>query len=231
VSSGVYQIRNLVNGNRYVGNAVNLSGRWRHHLSDLRHQRHHNPHLQAAFNKYGEKALVFEILERIEVSTLIEREQHCLDMLQPEYNISPTAGSQLGYRHTDEARERNRKASTGKVFGEKRCRNISESLKGHPISAETRRKISQAHMGMIYSAETRHKVSVAQRGRKKPGVSAALKGKTYEEIHGPERGAALRKLRGDAQRGQKRHPLSAETRRKLSQSLKRYHAAKRAMST
>ena len=35
-ASGIYQIRNLVNGKRYVGSAVNLRARWRQHTCEHR---------------------------------------------------------------------------------------------------------------------------------------------------------------------------------------------------
>lgn len=40
--SGIYQIRNLVNGKVYVGSAVNLQHRRREHRSDLRNGNHHS---------------------------------------------------------------------------------------------------------------------------------------------------------------------------------------------
>jgi len=39
---------------------------------------------------------------------LLEREQYYLDNLQPEYNIVKTAGSTLGYKHTEESLEKMR---------------------------------------------------------------------------------------------------------------------------
>ena len=61
--SGIYQIRNLVNGKVYVGSAVNLQHRRREHRSDLRNGNHHSIKLQRAYNKYGESSFAFEILE------------------------------------------------------------------------------------------------------------------------------------------------------------------------
>jgi hypothetical protein len=39
---------------------------------------------------------------------LLEREQYYLDNLRPEYNIVKTAGSTLGYKHTEESLEKMR---------------------------------------------------------------------------------------------------------------------------
>lgn len=128
---GVYQIINLVNRKRYIGSAVSFKKRWGQHLSALRRGQHWNRHLQHAFDKYGEEAFAFSIREQIEDSSqLILREQHFLDTLLPDYNISPTAGSPLGFRHSLEAR-----------------RKISEARMGKRHSPETRRKLSRQRWG------------------------------------------------------------------------------------
>lgn len=44
-----------------------------------------------------------EILEFCNLNKLLSREQFYLDNLKPEYNIAQTAGSTLGYKHTDES--------------------------------------------------------------------------------------------------------------------------------
>lgn len=52
--------------------------------------------------KYGYSNFNLEILEYCEPSEVVSREQHYLDLLQPEYNILKNAGSTLGYKHTEE---------------------------------------------------------------------------------------------------------------------------------
>ena len=56
--SGIYLIVNLVNGKRYIGSSVDIYNRLHDHLSNLKHNRAHNAHLQAAWNKYGDKAFI-----------------------------------------------------------------------------------------------------------------------------------------------------------------------------
>ena len=60
--SGIYKIANLVNGKRYIGGSVNLKHRLVCHKSGLRRGRHKNPHLQNAWNKYGEENFEFKII-------------------------------------------------------------------------------------------------------------------------------------------------------------------------
>lgn len=60
---GVYSIFNLENGKRYVGSSINIYNRLYEHLHNLRNNKAHNRHLQAAWNKYGEDSFKFNILE------------------------------------------------------------------------------------------------------------------------------------------------------------------------
>ena len=190
--SGIYQITNQVNGNRYIGSAVNLARRWAQHRSGLRHGQHDNQHLQRAFDKYGETVFVFSILERVVPENLIEYEQHYLDTLNPEYNMSPVAGSQLGYRHTDGARRKMREAHTGE-------RNFNF---GKPKSEETKQKLSEALMGHQVGRETRRKMSEAKKGERHPNYGKPMSVEQRREIS--------KTLIG--------HPVTEETHRKLSEA-------------
>lgn len=77
--SGIYEIRNLVNGKTYVGQSINIKSRKSVHLVNLRYNRHHSKHLQNAWNKYGESNFEFGILEECSIEKLTEREQHWID--------------------------------------------------------------------------------------------------------------------------------------------------------
>ena len=53
-----------------------------------------------------------------------------------------------GRKHTEEHKQKNREAQTGRICSEESKRKISESKKGKPPSEETKRKISEARMGV-----------------------------------------------------------------------------------
>ena len=134
--SGIYQIVNTVNGRRYIGRAISLTRRWGLHRSALRRGDHDNSHLQRAWNKYGESAFNFLVIGTCQPTDLIRMEQHLLDDVRPEYNISPTAGSNFGTVHSLEARA-----------------NMSVAAKGKVMSPEARAKIGAANKGKTSNAK------------------------------------------------------------------------------
>ena len=97
--SGVYCIRNRINGKIYIGSSLCCYKRvLTHHYGRLRNGCHTNPHLQSAWNKYGEQAFEYFIVELCEPETpiLMQLEQKYIDStecLKNEigYNINPFA--------------------------------------------------------------------------------------------------------------------------------------------
>ena len=238
--SGIYQIKNTINGKCYIGSAVDLKKRWRNHLSALRRRGHYNKHLQRAFDKYGEATFTFSILEQIEdTSQLIIHEQHYLGVLNSEYNILPFAGNSLGFRHTDEALAKMSIANTGErnpnygktgeqspLYGKHPSeetlakRSIAYTGEGNPNygkhhSEETKRKISEALMGQQVSDETKRKISEALMGRQ---VSEETKHKMSIARTGERNPMYGKHLSGEQHHNYGKHP-SEETRQKISKRL------------
>lgn len=87
LNCGIYQIRNIFNGDIYIGQTTNFSKRRREHYRNLNKNLNKNPHLQKAFNKYGADNFVFEILLYCEPFELTRYEQKMVDILNPKYNI------------------------------------------------------------------------------------------------------------------------------------------------
>lgn len=97
MQSGIYQILNLITNEKYIGSSKNLKNRKSQHFTSLRRNVHNNLHLQNAFNKHGEQNFRFEILaSNIPIEDLIDLEQLCLDVTQPEYNKRTIAHSNQG---------------------------------------------------------------------------------------------------------------------------------------
>ena len=92
LSSGVYQIRNTITNDCYVGSSVNIHQRKTKHLYLLRTNKHDNPRLQNAVNKYGLENFSFEVLQHCKESDLLPLEQILINTIQPTYNIQQIAG-------------------------------------------------------------------------------------------------------------------------------------------
>lgn len=59
----IYKITNIINGKCYIGQAKDYKTRFQGHKLKLRKNEHDNPHLQYAWNYYGEDAFAFDVLE------------------------------------------------------------------------------------------------------------------------------------------------------------------------
>jgi group I intron endonuclease len=130
---GVYQIRNLVNDKRYIGSSSNKRGirqRWIIHRHHLEHNRHHSPHLQRAWNKYGADLFVFEILLYCDPENCLMYEQIALDCLKPEYNVCRVASSRLGTKISEETRIKCRLANTGRRASSRTRQKMSIAKQG-----------------------------------------------------------------------------------------------------
>lgn len=114
ISSGIYQIKNKINGKLYIGSAVDLLKRKSHHFWHLRKGIHGNGHLQSAYNKYGHDAFSFEILLFCDRKDLVFYEQTVIDGFATHdrdvgYNLRIIANTNAGTKRTLEQREASRK--------------------------------------------------------------------------------------------------------------------------
>ena len=115
IISGVYIIVNTVNKRVYVGSSVNIHARWRGHKKALKQGKSPCVKLQRAWNKYGEHAFSFQVLEPVKPKKelLIEAEQRWIDLYDASsngYNTLGKAYSHLGAKRSDESRARLSKA-------------------------------------------------------------------------------------------------------------------------
>lgn len=91
--SGIYVIRNTVNGKRYVGQSTDVAARFCGHRYDLRRNESRCTALQVEWNEYGESAFTFDVLFFCSASQLTEQETVLLNAEPlPEYNTQRTVG-------------------------------------------------------------------------------------------------------------------------------------------
>lgn len=103
---GVYEIRNLVNGMKYIGSTKkNFNNRWKQWRYCLRKNRAGvHRYLQNAWNKYGESNFEFVVLETVNsIDLVLEREQYWIDNSDNLYNLAKKV---VGTRACKENREK-----------------------------------------------------------------------------------------------------------------------------
>ncbi len=90
----VYYIKNTETGDQYIGSTFEYMTRLSSHLKALFRNEHHSIYLQRAWNKYGYKTFsygIYEYLPNASNDELRDLEQRYFDVLNPCYNISPSA--------------------------------------------------------------------------------------------------------------------------------------------
>lgn len=171
---GIYKITNTVNNHIYIGLSRNLKKRIYLHKWHLRNNVHENDHLQKAWNKYGEDAFLFEIIEECEEEKINERELYWINyyggFTNPNlYNIRDGGDS---LKHSEETIEKIRISNLGNP-----C-----YWKGKHLPQEVVDKISASNKGRKLTPEQAKKASAVLKKywKNKPGY---WKGKTMSEEH------------------------------------------------
>jgi group I intron endonuclease len=174
--SGIYALYNIETTKVYVGSSKDIYDRvYGDHYRTLINNSHYNKYLQSAFNK-DKDSFIFVLLEVVEnQNRLIEKEQFWMDSFKsyyPEngYNLAPTAGSMLGFRHSDKTKEKISNFQKGRNHSEETKKKRSESLKGEKCFWYGK-TLSQEHIHKIQNSRGEFKQT--EEGRKK--ISEALK--------------------------------------------------------
>lgn len=110
---GIYSITNLFNNKMYIGQSINIENRFIRHKCELKKNRHVNRHLQASWNKYGEKNFRFDIIEICPKEFLNERECYWIkyyNTLNKGYNLDKGGDGISGYKHTQKELSKMRKS-------------------------------------------------------------------------------------------------------------------------
>lgn len=152
--TGIYIIRNTVNNKVYIGSAIDIKKRWRDHKWCLKENKHHNPHLQASYNKYGLENFKFIIGLKCNFDDLLLEESKLIKKFKSQnnlhgYNINDPKQIQLGKKCKDDT----------KMILSERMMNEKNPMYG---------KTGNQHPKYRYklSEEKRNKLSVWARNRK-----------------------------------------------------------------
>jgi len=158
--SCVYAIICLNTEQFYIGSSLRGGKkRFKEHSDYLAKRKHANFHLQNAYdNKFQ---LIFIPFLLISQNQLLIKEQEYLDLFFDKgikcMNLLPKAFSWLGYKHTQESKDKISRANKGR------------KLPGVSLSWKTR----------IVSQATREKLSIARKGKSIPNKRKGLPGKPH----------------------------------------------------
>ena len=84
--SAVYQIKNMVTGESYVGSSKDVYRRWKEHQRLSVWNRFQNSKLYKDMKEYGLENFMFVILTPVEPEYLRELEQEFIELLKPAYS-------------------------------------------------------------------------------------------------------------------------------------------------
>lgn len=117
---GVYVIKCTYNNKFYIGVSKNIEERWREHKSDLRNNKHHCHQLQRCCNKYGIASLEHSVIyEANDYQTAINLEAAMLKALDCEYmlnSVKTNYGFSKEYKHSEETKSKISKALLGNTY-------------------------------------------------------------------------------------------------------------------
>jgi len=147
--SGIYKWTNSLNGKSYVGSSISLHRRIQEYFNperSLRELKRGESMFYKSLLKYGYLNFTLEILEVLDIAELssvearlllLTREQHYIDLMDPEYNILKVAGSNLGAKMSPETREKISKAKLGMPSHRKGLTGLEA------FTAESKQKMSE----------------------------------------------------------------------------------------
>lgn len=163
--AGIYLFTHLDTQKSYVGSSANLSRRFTYYFSKVNISRNTKSRIHNALLLYGYSSFSLTILEYIEITNLpreeakkiiLGREQYFLGKILPEYNILKTAGSLLGFKHSNatilkfQDRINSKNPMFGKLHSIETKQKLSELKKGKLRSEETKKKIGKTNSKKVF---------------------------------------------------------------------------------
>lgn len=234
----VYIIKNIQNGKVYVGSTKNATQRWTAHKNQLRNNRHKNVILQNSWNKHGEDAFVFEVIEdNIDLHFYKAHEQFAIwryDSCNRSkgYNLQEQVGTGLGLKHTEETKARMSEIAQNRPEGyydavseAQRGRTMPEHVYEHLNSEQTRQKVHRTKKRK-YQDDPEFRQMLLD----KAALARSYKGPVSEETrakmtksqtgrkHSPETMQRLRDVQSNR---------SSEWRANIAETKRKWHAMRR----
>lgn len=178
--SGIYKITVNRFGKSpmfYIGQSVNFEKRKQYHLWSFRARKGRNPILQRAFEKYGEDAFVFQMVEQVprDGALLAAAEKRWLDSVVAQYGegsvyniLREETTSRAGIPHSSETRAKMSEVQKSIGMTPARWAGVEKTrakLIGRKLSPETIRKRTESHKGVKRTEEWKAMMSAKMTGR------------------------------------------------------------------
>ncbi len=168
--SGIYRIRCVIDDKAYIGSSVSIRQRWRLHKYNLKNGKHHSPHLQNAWVKYGEENFVVEVVKLVDKEFLLAEEQYYIDTECPEYNVCKVAGSNYGVPSPKKGVEQ-------EISNEVRFR-MGSGWRGKSLTDETKQLMSETRKGRKKSPEWKSKIAESVKKKHQEPTDAMIAGRS-----------------------------------------------------
>lgn len=205
----IYQIKNIENDKVYVGQTIQAPKQRKFkHLSDLRKGKHHNAHLQRAYDKYGESSFSFTVLSWFNSQKELDNaEKHYISLfecLNKEKGYNLTEGGSGG-KLSPETKEKLSKSKLGKLNPMYGKYGKDNPCFGRKLSDEHKKKISKnnakvwlgktkeehPNYGIKFSEARKKRLSESMKGEKNHFYGKKHSKKSREKISNALKGRGL----------------------------------------
>lgn len=130
--TGIYLIRNIINGKIYIGKARCIYKRIKQHITSLNRKirSHENDHFIASWHKYGKNSFSYIVLEYLPLDEQIVSQKE-IEYIDKYESLNPKKGYNKRYD-----------SSTGLIVSQETRKKLSNSQKSRYENPEERRKLS-----------------------------------------------------------------------------------------
>ena len=173
MTCGIYEIKNLLDGKRYIGYSKNIEYRIKRHVGRLLRNSHYNKYLQNAWNKYGKDNFECSVLLEVEEKILKSVEVEMISKLNTKYpdGYNLTDGGDGILNLNEESKNKIRIAQMG-----------NRNRVGAILSQETRDKISNGNKGKKITEKRKRELSENWSGDKNPNYGKPMNEETKNKM-------------------------------------------------
>lgn len=171
----LYRITNQLNGKVYIGQTIDIKGRWSAHKSNAKNPEKTGQYIHRAMAKYGVDNFTFENIATCIMQEDADETENSLisqyDSRNKEFGYNLKTGASYG-GHSKETKQKQSEATyrqiatqghpaAGRIVTEEEKELHRKARLENPIkyTPELRQKMSEAHIGIKDSEETKQKKS------------------------------------------------------------------------